>query len=293
MNTEYGTLYIVATPIGNLGDITVRALETLQTTDLIAAEDTRQTGKLLAHFEIKKPMISYFEHNKAQRGPQIIEKLKQGLSVALVSDAGTPGISDPGADIVKEAIAEDINVTMVPGPVAGIMAVVLSGLDTSSFIFQGFLPEEKKKRRNILEEFRIQTRTVIFYESPHRIENTLNEIKEILGAERKLALCRELTKIHEEIVLKSVGEHIESFGNRPPRGEYVIVMEGVDRETLADMNRAEWADISVKDQVDAYIKTGIDRKSAIKKVAAERGSSRNEIYNQYELEKSVDKSAQA
>ena len=289
MNTDYGTLYIVATPIGNLGDITLRALETLKNADLVAAEDTRQTGKLLAHFEIKKPMVSYFEHNKAQRGPQIIEKLKQGLNVALVSDAGTPGISDPGADIVKEAIAQDIQVTMVPGPVAGIMAVVLSGLDTSSFVFQGFLPEEKKKRKNIIEEFRTQTRTVIFYESPHRIENTLNEIKEILGSDRRLALCRELTKIHEEIVLKTVEEHIENFREKAPRGEYVIVMEGVDSETLTAINRAEWADVSVKDQVDSYVRAGLDKKSAIKKVAAERGSSRNEIYNAYELEKSVDK----
>lgn len=289
MNSEYGTLYIVATPIGNLGDITLRALDTLKNADVVAAEDTRQTGKLLAHFEIKKPMISYFEHNKAQRGPQIIEKLKQGFDVALVSDAGTPGISDPGADIVKDAISEGIKVTMVPGPVAGIMAVVLSGLDTRSFIFQGFLPEEKKKRKTILEEFKTQTRTVIFYESPHRIENTLEEIKEILGENRRLALCRELTKLHEEVVLKTVGEHIEGFRTKPPRGEYVMVMEGVDRETLADMNKAEWAEISVKDQVDSYIQSGLDRKAAIKKVATERGSSRNEIYSQYEMEKSVDK----
>ncbi|MBE7057263.1 MAG: 16S rRNA (cytidine(1402)-2'-O)-methyltransferase [Ruminococcaceae bacterium] len=289
MNTEYGTLYIVATPIGNLGDITIRALETLKNADIVAAEDTRQTGKLLNHFEIRKPMISYFEHNKAQRGPQIIEKLKQGLNVALVSDAGTPGISDPGADIVKEAISEEIKVTMVPGPVAGIMAVVLSGLDTSSFIFQGFLPEEKKKRKAILEEFRTQTRTVIFYESPHRIETTLKEISEILGGGRRLALCRELTKMYEEIVLKSVDEHLSDFSAKPPRGEYVMVMEGVDSQTLSEMNQAEWAEISVKDHVDSYINTGMDRKAAIKKVALERRSSRNEIYNKYELEKSVDK----
>lgn len=293
MNTEYGTLYIVATPIGNLGDITIRALETLKNADIVAAEDTRQTGKLLSHFEIKKPMISYFEHNKAQRGPQIIEKLKQGMNVALVSDAGTPGISDPGSDIVKQAIEEDIKVTMVPGPVAGIMAVVLSGLDTSSFVFQGFLPEEKKKRKNILEELKTQTRTVIFYESPHRIETTLKEISEILGENRKIALCRELTKLYEEVVLKTVSEHIKDFETKAPRGEYVMVMEGVDGETLADMNRAEWADISVKDHVDSYINAGMDRKAAIKKVALERGSSRNEIYNKYELEKSVDNCVQA
>ncbi len=289
MNTEYGTLYIVATPIGNLGDITLRALETLKNADVVAAEDTRQTGKLLSHFEIKKPMISYFEHNKAQRGPQIIEKLKQGLNVALVSDAGTPGISDPGADIVKEAISEGIKVTMVPGPVAGIMAVVLSGLDTSSFVFQGFLPEEKKKRKAILEEFRTQTRTVIFYESPHRIETTLKEISEILGGERRLALCRELTKLYEEIVLKSADEHLEGFNEKPPRGEYVMVMEGVDAKTLSDISKAEWEGVSVKDHVDSYINAGMDRKAAIKKVALERDSSRNEIYNKYELEKSVDK----
>ncbi len=289
MNTEYGTLYIVATPIGNLGDITIRALEILKEADIVAAEDTRQTGKLLAHFEIKKTMISYFEHNKAQRGPQIIEKLKQGLNVALVSDAGTPGISDPGSDIVKDAIKEGIKVTMAPGPVAGIMALVLSGLDTRSFLFQGFLPEEKKKRKAILEELKTQTRTVIFYESPHRIENTLDEIESVMGPERKIALCRELTKIHEEIVLKPVGEHIEDFKEKSPRGEYVMVMAGADKEMLEEQARVKWADLSVKDHVESFIAGGLDRKSAIKKVALERGRSRNEIYNEYELEKSVDK----
>ena len=285
MSSEYGKLYIVATPIGNLGDITLRALETLKFVDLVAAEDTRQTGKLLMHFDIKKPLLSYFEHNKAQRGPVIIEKLKNGENVALVSDAGTPGISDPGADIIKLAREEGIKVTMTPGPAAGIMAVVLSGLDTSRFVFEGFLPEEKGKRKAILSSLAAETRTCVFYESPHRIVKTLAEMQEILGDGRRLALCRELTKIHEEISLKTIGEHASVFEEKPPRGEYVMVLEGVSSESLDAAAKAEWANISVKDQVDGYIADGLTKKDAIKKAAAERGSSRNEIYELYENEK--------
>lgn len=285
MNTEYGKLYLVATPIGNLGDITLRALEILREADLIAAEDTRQTGKLLSHFQIKKPMLSYFEHNKAQRGPQIIEKLKAGQNVALVSDAGTPGISDPGADIVKEALAEGISVTMAPGPAAGIMALVLSGLDTRRFVFEGFLPEERKSRSAILEQLVTEQRTTVFYESPHRILSTLKEMHAIFGGSRRVALCRELTKIYEEIILKTVGEHLADFAEKPPRGEYVMVLEGADPSVIDAQNKAVWADLSVKDHVDGLIAQGMDRKTAIKKAALERGSTRNEIYSTYESEK--------
>lgn len=285
MSTEWGKLYIVATPIGNLGDITLRALEILQSVDIVAAEDTRQTGKLLTHFQIKKPMLSYFEHNKAQRGPQLIEKLKSGQDVALVSDAGTPGISDPGADIVKEAIAEGIAVTMAPGPAAGIMALVLSGLDTGRFVFEGFLPEDKKKRTGILEQLVTEPRTVIFYESPHRITSTLKEMSRLLGGGRRIALCRELTKIHEEITLKSIDRHLADFEERTPRGEYVMVLEGVDSAVIKEQNRAAWADVSVREHVDSLIAQGLDRKTAIKKAALERGSTRNEIYSMYESEK--------
>ena len=281
MSTEWGKLYIVATPIGNLGDITLRALEILKSVDVVAAEDTRQTGKLLSHFQIKKPMISYFEHNKAQRGPQLIEKLKSGQDVALVSDAGTPGISDPGADIVKEAVAEGIAVTMAPGPAAGIMALVLSGLDTGRFVFEGFLPEDKKKRMGILE----QLRTVIFYESPHRITSTLKEMSRLLGGGRRMALCRELTKIHEEITLRPIDGHLADFEERTPRGEYVMVLEGADSAVIKEQNRAAWADVSVREHVDSLIARGLDRKTAIKKAALERGSTRNEIYSMYESEK--------
>lgn len=285
MPTEFGKLYLVATPIGNLGDITLRALEILKTVDVVAAEDTRQTGKLLAHFQIKKPMLSYFEHNKAQRGPKIIEKLKSGQNVALVSDAGTPGISDPGADIVKEAIAEGISVTMAPGPAAGIMALVLSGLDTSRFVFEGFLPEDKKSRAAILEQLVTEQRTTVFYESPHRILTTLKEMCHVFGGERPIALCRELTKIYEETVLKPIREHLEDFTSKAPRGEYVMVLAGVDPSVIDAQKQAAWADISVKEHVDSLIAQGMDRKSAIKKAAQERGSTRNEIYNMYESQK--------
>ena len=285
MNSEYGKLYIVATPIGNLGDITIRALETLKSVDIVAAEDTRQTGKLLSHFEIKKPLISYFEHNKAQRGPVIIEKLRNGENVALVSDAGTPGISDPGADIIKLAREEGITVTMTPGPVAGIMAVVLSGLDTSRFVFEAFLPEEKKKRKEIIESLKKETRTCVFYESPHRIIRTLSEMEEILSGERRMALCRELTKVHEEIDLKTIEEHVAVFREKAPRGEYVMVLEGISREALEEEKKAAWDDISVTEHVEKLIAEGLSKKEAIKKAALERGSSRNEIYNLYEKEK--------
>ena len=285
MSTETGTLYIVATPIGNLGDITLRALEILKTADIVAAEDTRQTGKLLAHFDIKKPLISYFEHNKAQRGPKIIEMLKEGSTVALVSDAGTPGISDPGADIIRLARAEGIAVTMAPGPAAGIMAVVLSGLDTSSFLFQGFLPEEKRKRHEILKELKGQPRTVIFYESPHRIKDTIGEICDIIGPDRRLALCREMTKIHEEVVLLPAEEHLNGFGEKPPRGEYVIVMEGRSPEDAKAELHARWAAVSVAEQIDGYIKEGLSRKEAMRRAGEERGMGRNEIYAAYEAEK--------
>ena len=289
MNTEPGTLYIVATPIGNMGDITLRALDILKDADLIAAEDTRQTGKLLARYGIKKPLISYFEHNKAKRGPEIIGKLKSGLNVALVSDAGTPGISDPGADIIKAAGEEGINVTMAPGPAALIMALVLSGMDTSSFVFQGFLPEDKKKRKALLKELKSQPRTVIFYESPHRIKDTLAEMAEIIGDERKVALCRELTKIHEEIDAKTISEHIAAFTENDPRGEYVMVMEGADPAETAREESLKWAEISVKDHVDGLISAGLDRKAAIKQAAEERGVSRNEIYAEYENSKASEK----
>ena len=287
MHTEYGKLYIVATPIGNLGDITLRALETLREVDLIAAEDTRQTGKLLSHFQIKKPMLSYYEHNKVQRGPQIIEKLKAGQNLALVSDAGTPGISDPGADIVREAIAQGISVTMVPGPVAGIMGLVLSGLDTGRFLFEGFLPEEKKSRFAVLEQLITEQRTTVLYESPHRIVSTLKEMSAVLGEDRRIALCRELTKIYEEVILKTVKNHLEDFACRPPRGEYVMVIEGADRQAVADINRERWANVPVKEHVERLMAEGLSRRDAIKKAAQERGSTRNEISEMYEHEKTV------
>ena len=280
-----GILYVVATPIGNLGDITLRALEILKTVDFIAAEDTRQTGKLLAHFQIQKPLLSYFEHNKAKRGPQIIAKLLAGESAAIVSDAGTPGISDPGVDIVKSAVAADIPVTMAPGPVAGIMALVLSGLSTDRFIFEGFLPEERKKRGKILTDLKTEQRTVILYESPHRLLQTLREMYEVFGPARRVALCRELTKIYEEIVLDTLEAHLSTFETKSPRGEYVLILEGMDETLLVQQKAEQWADISIVEHVESLKAKGLDRKAAIRRAADERGLSRNEVYEQYERQK--------
>lgn len=282
---EKGTLYVIATPIGNLGDITLRALEILKSVDFVAAEDTRQTGKLLAYYDIRKPLLSYFEHNKAKRGPQILARLSAGESAALVSDAGTPGISDPGADIIKSAAEAGIPVTMAPGPVAGIMALVLSGLPTERFAFEGFLPEDRKKRYKILTELETEQRTVILYESPHRLVQTLTEMREVFGEARRIALCRELTKIYEEVTLQTLREHLSAFEAKPPRGEYVLVLEGADKDALDRQKEARWADVSILSQVDGLMENGMDRKSAIKYAAEARGLSKNEVYAKYEQEK--------
>lgn len=280
-----GTLYVIATPIGNMGDITLRGLEILKSVDFVAAEDTRQTGKLLSHYGIHKPMLSYFEHNKARRGPQIIERLLSGEDAAIVSDAGTPGISDPGADIIKAAAEKNIPVTMAPGPVAGIMALVLSGLSTDRFVFEGFLPEDKKKRNTILTDLKTEQRTIILYESPHRLIQTLQEMCEQFGPERRVALCRELTKIYEEITLQSLEAHLSAFETKAPRGEYVLILEGVDKALLAQKKAEQWADLPISEHVDGFLKKGFDRKTAIRRTAEERGLSRNEVYEQYEKQK--------
>lgn len=277
-------LYVVATPIGNLGDISERALNTLRDVDLIAAEDTRQTGKLLSHFNIKKPMLSYYEHNKMERGPELIEKLKAGANIALVSDAGTPGISDPGEDIIKLAIENNIQVTMIPGPVAGIMALVLSGLCSKRFVFEGFLSDDKKKRFAILEELKFEKRTIVLYESPHRIKQTLQEMEGYLGSNRNVVLCRELTKIYEEIRRATIAEHLVYFKENAPRGEYVVVIDGNSEETIRIIENA-WANISVCDHVNENIAKGFNRKDSIKRTADERGMSRNDVYAEYESSK--------
>ena len=272
-----GKLYLCATPIGNLGDASSRCLETFKMADLIAAEDTRRTLQLLNHFEISKPLTSYHEHNKHEKGGYIISLLKSGKNVVLVSDAGTPAISDPGEDLVKLCIENDIDVTSVPGPVAGINALILSGLPTRRFAFEGFLSVNKRHRREHLESIKNDTHTLIFYEAPHKLKNTLNDMQKVLGGGRKIALVRELTKIHEEVKRCTIDEAVEYYGENNPRGEYVIVIEGATE--IEEEN--DWEEISIYDHVEKYIKEGIPQKEAIKKVAQDRGLPKREVYSQY------------
>lgn len=272
-----GTLYLVATPIGNLDDITFRAINTLKEVDFIAAEDTRQTLKLLNHFEIKKPLLSYHEHNKYEAGPKIIERILKGESVALVTDAGTPGVSDPGEDLVKLAIENYINVIHIPGASAFLYALVVSGLSTEKFVFEGFLNRESKQRRERLEFLKNETRTIIFYEAPHRLTKTLNDLYETFG-DRKIALCRELTKRYEEITRCTVSEAIKIYEEKEPKGEYVLVLEGKSKEEIEEEKRQEFQDIDIAEHIQKYIDEGLSKKDAIKKVAKERGLKKSEVY---------------
>ena len=279
-------LYVVATPIGNLGDISQRALEILENCDIVAAEDTRHTQKLLSHFNIKKPLISYYEHNKVAREPLLIEKLTNGENIALVSDAGTPGISDPGADLIKAATDAGIEVSMIPGPVAGIMALVLSGLPTDKFVFEGFIGTDNKKRQEFADMIVAETRTVIIYEAPHRLLKTL-EFLEKNVCNRKIAVCRELTKTHEEVLRGTAAEHIIHFTENEPRGEFVLVIEGADKNS----SRTEAAIVTAHDVYDKFneiskdsLNKGLRRKKndIIKEVAASFNIPKNQAYDMYE-----------
>ncbi|HEY8422575.1 MAG TPA: 16S rRNA (cytidine(1402)-2'-O)-methyltransferase [Thermoclostridium sp.] len=277
--TKTGTLYLVSTPIGNLEDITFRALKTLKEVDLIAAEDTRHSLKLLNHFEIKKPLISYFEHNKNKRGEELIEHLLNGKNVALITDAGTPGISDPGEDLVKLAIENNVNITMVPGCTASIMALVLSGLPCRRFSFEGFLPHDKNERKKFLESVRREDRTMVFYISPHNCLSVLTEMEDILG-DRKSALCRELTKKHEEIIRGRLSEIIEILtSNNKVKGEMVLVIEGAQEEQTDESEN--WLSVSIDEHMDFYLNQGIDKKEAMKMVARDRGITKREVYSLY------------
>ncbi len=271
-------LYIVATPIGNLGDITLRALETLQKVDLIAAEDTRHTAKLLLHYDIRKPVISYYEHNKESRGTELINKLKSGLNIALVSDAGTPGISDPGEDLIRQAIDNNIEVTMLPGAVAGIMGLVLSGLPTRSFVFEGFIPDDRKTKIKVFESLRNERRTTVFYAAPHNIVKLLEEIKEYIG-DREIVLCRELTKKFEEFRRGTATEHAEYYKETDPKGEFVLVIEGSDDISTAT---ERISDNEVYDLINNNMTSGMTKNEAIKAAVKATGISRNEIYSIYE-----------
>ncbi len=272
-----GKLYLVPTPIGNLKDITLRALEVLQSVDEIAAEDTRTSLKLLNHFNIKKTLFSYHKHNEQGKSLDIINKLNNGIDIALITDAGTPGISDPGSVIVEKCIEENIEFEVLPGATAITTALVYSGLDTTKFIFRGFLPRENKERNPVIEELKNVRDTIILYEAPHRLLNTLGYINENLG-NRKIAVCRELTKLYEEIYRGRISEAIEFFTENRPRGEFVLVIEGKSDEDIKSEREALWSDLSIEEHLIKVIESGIDKKEAIKLVAKERGLTKKEVY---------------
>ncbi len=278
MASECGMLFLCATPIGNLGDITARVLETLENADLIAAEDTRGSLKLLNHFGIKTPLTSYHEYNKYDKARTLIAKMREGADIALITDAGTPCISDPGETLVAMCIEEGIRVSSLPGPAACITALTLSGLPARRFCFEAFLPSDKKERRRILEELRTETRTIILYEAPHHLKNTLTELNEALGA-RRMALCRELTKRFEEVRHMTISEAVGYYEENEPRGEYVLVIEGRDAGELLQEQQASWDSISIPDHVAKYEQEGMDHKAALKQVALDRGIPKREVYD--------------
>ena len=270
-------LYIVPTPIGNLKDITIRAIEVLNDCDLIAAEDTRQTIKLLNHFNIKKQLISYHKHNENGKSEEIVNRIRSGQKVALVSDAGSPGISDPGSVIIKKCIEENIDFEVLPGATAIITALVNSGLDTTKFAFRGFIPRENKDRRILIDEIKNHKETLVFYEAPHRIKDTLEFLESSLG-NRNVAICRELTKLHEQIIRGNLKDGIEYFSNNNPKGEFVIIVEGKSQEEIDEEGKAKWKDISIEEHIILYIDKGSSKKEAIKLVAKERNMPKSEVY---------------
>ena len=272
-----GILYLCATPIGNLEDITYRVLRTLKEVDLIAAEDTRNSIKLLNHFEISTPMTSYHEFNKIEKAYQLVAKLKEGKNIALITDAGTPGISDPGEDIVRICYEEGIEVTSLPGAAACITALTMSGRPTRRFAFEAFLPKDKKERAAVLEELKNETRTIILYEAPHHLLKTVRELLEVLG-DRELTICRELTKKHEEKIQTTFSALLSYYEEKEPRGEYVLVICGKSRGDIVKEQQASWEEMTIEEHMAHYESKGIDHKEAMKLVAKDRGVSKREIY---------------
>lgn len=270
--TESGVLYLVATPIGNLSDLSERAIKVLSEVDVIAAEDTRNSAKLLSFLGISKTMISYFEHNKRERGEQIVELLKDGSSVALVTDAGTPAISDPGEDLVALCASENIKVTSVPGCCAAINALALSALPTGRFVFEGFLPMNKADRKERLAELSEEKRTLIIYEAPHKLRNTLADLERSFGGYRRVTLCREMTKLNEDVFRTTISGAVEKYETAEPRGEYVLILEGAKNVAAASDDR------TVRERLTDLINTGTDKKEAIKIVAKEMGVPKNTVY---------------
>lgn len=274
---EYGILYLCATPIGNLDDISVRALNTLKSCDIIACEDTRHSLGLLNHFGITAKLTSYFEHNKKQKGAYLTAELKSGKNIALITDAGTPAISDPGEDLVKLCIKEGIRVVPIPGCAALINALIISGLNTTRFTFEGFLSVNKKSRNEHLESLKNDTHTMIFYEAPHKIERTLADMLRCFG-NRRISIVKELTKIHEGCMYTTLEDSIEYFKSNPPKGEYVIVIEGKNPDELKKENASEYDSVSVPDHVNMLTEDGFDKKAAIKEVARLRDMPKREVY---------------
>ena len=272
-----GKLYLCATPIGNLEDITFRVLRTLKEVDLIAAEDTRNSIKLLNHFEIKTPMTSYHEYNKIEKAYQLVDKMREGKNIALITDAGTPGISDPGEDLVRICYEEGIEVTSLPGAAACITALTMSGLPTRRFAFEAFLPRDKKERALVLEQLKNETRTIIMYEAPHHLVKTLEELQTVLG-NRKIAVCRELTKRYEEKMLSTISDMLDYYKENEPRGEYVLVLEGKSFEEIAEEEKKSWEAMTLEEHMAVYENQGIDRKEAMKLVAKDRGISKRDVY---------------
>ena len=273
-----GMLYLCATPIGNLEDITLRVLRMLHEADVIAAEDTRQSIKLLNHYEIKTPLTSYHEHNKTEKTPLLIKRMLAGETVALVTDAGTPAISDPGEDLVRACYEAGIGVTSLPGASAVITALTLSGIKARRFTFEGFLPMDKKERTQVLERLALTTCTTIFYEAPHRLRKTLSVLLDTVGKERKITICKELTKKHEAALPMTLGEAATYYEEEEPKGEYVLVLDGADADELERQEQAQWQELSLEEHMEIYLKQGMEKKEAMKAVAKDRGVSKREVY---------------
>lgn len=274
-----GILYLCATPIGNLEDMTFRCIRVLKEADLIAAEDTRNSIKLLNHFEIKTPMTSYHEYNKIEKGHKLVERLLEGQNIALITDAGTPGISDPGEELVAMCHEAGITVTAIPGPAACITALTISGLPTRRFAFEAFLPTDKKERQMILDEMKEETRTMIVYEAPHRLLKTLKLLQETLG-NRRISICRELTKRHETVFATTIEDAIAHYEVNEPKGECVMVIEGKSFEEIKAKEQARWEEMSIAEHMEYYEKQGVDHKEAMKKVAKDRGISKRDVYKE-------------
>ena len=272
-----GTLYLCATPIGNLEDMTFRCIRILKEVDLIAAEDTRNSIKLLNHFEIKTPMTSYHEYNKIEKGHKLVEHLLNGEDIALITDAGTPGISDPGEELVKMCQEAGIVVTAIPGAAACITALTISGLSTRRFAFEAFLPADKKERQAVLDELKEETRTIVLYEAPHRLVKTLQLLYDTLG-KRKISICRELTKKHETVFAATMEEALAYYNNHEPKGECVMVIEGKSRDEIRAEEQAHWEEMTIEEHMEYYESQGIDRKEAMKRVAKDRGIGKRDVY---------------